>query len=246
MILPAALLILSLAAIVWFLKGDLLEYRRFKRLTDTASRRRRFWLWCARAWLAFALPPLVGLALLGRLDALVALPVELAPARALLPAYAGADVAAMAGGAVLGVLGGGAVAALVFVLRRRRGATRPMPQLGDIGALLPRARSELLPGAALAISAGITEELAFRLFLPLLVAMLTGSAVLAFAVAAIVFAGLHLYQGWVGVLATGVVGLLMTAVYVLSGALWLVILLHAAIDLNGLVVRPLLTGAWRA
>jgi len=39
---------------------------------------------------------------------------------------------------------------------------------------------------------------------------------------------------------------LMAAVYLMTGSLWLAMLLHALIDLNSLVLRPALTGAWRA
>jgi hypothetical protein len=32
----------------------------------------------------------------------------------------------------------------------------------------------------------------------------------------------------------------------MTGELWLAMVLHALIDLNSLVLRPILTGAWRA
>jgi membrane protease YdiL (CAAX protease family) len=109
---------------------------------------------------------------------------------------------------------------------------------------MPRNRPEMVHAAMLSVAAGITEELAFRLYLPLLIALITGNALLAFAVAALLFGAMHLYQGWKGVAATMVVGLVMTAVYLMTGALWLAMLLHALIDLNGLVVRPLLSSSF--
>jgi membrane protease YdiL (CAAX protease family) len=48
----------------------------------------------------------------------------------------------------------------------------------------------------------------------------------------------HLYQGWVGVVATGFVGAVFTALYLWSGSLAVPIVLHVILDLLGLVVRP--------
>lgn len=233
------LLISALAAIAWFLKGDLGEYRRFKALSDTAARQRRYRLWIAKAVLAFALPALVGLALLGRLAALTTLPAEFATARALLSDFTGgpsAFLTGMVGGAAVG----GLVVGILAAMRRKRG---PVAPLGDVGALVPRNRPETAHAAMLSVAAGITEELAFRLYLPLLIALVTGSALLAFALATLIFGAMHLYQGWKGVAATMVVGLVMAAVYLMTGALWVAMLLHALIDLNGLVLRPWLSSS---
>lgn len=233
------LLLTALGAIAWFLQGDLGEYRRFKALSDTVSRQRRYRLWIAKAALAFALPALIGLMLLGRLDALAALPPEFAAARALLPNFTGgpsAFLTGMVGGAAVG----GLVVGILAATRRKRG---PVAPLGGVGALIPRNRAEVAHAAALSVAAGITEELAFRLYLPLLIALVTGSALLAVAVATLLFGAMHLYQGWKGVVATTIVGLTMTAVYLMTGALWLAMLLHALIDLNGLVVHPLLSSS---
>ena len=71
--------------------------------------------------------------------------------------------------------------------------------------------------------------------------LVTGNVIAAFAVAAIVFGLVHVYQGWVGVLATTVLGGVFTGVYLLAGNLALPMALHAGFDLLGLVVRPTLT-----
>jgi hypothetical protein len=46
------------------------------------------------------------------------------------------------------------------------------------------------------------------------------------------FAVAHLYQGWGGVLKTGIAGILFTAVVAISGSLWPAIAMHALIDLG--------------
>ena len=133
--------------------------------------------------------------------------------------------------------------ATAFATRRTWRVLKP---IGNVGSLLPRNRPEVAHAAAMSIAAGISEELAFRLFLPLLIVLVTGSALVAFGVAIAVFGAMHLYQGRAGVIATTLVGALMAAVYLMTGSLWLAMVLHALIDFNALVLRPMLTGAWRA
>ncbi|MBC3942170.1 CPBP family intramembrane glutamic endopeptidase [Sphingomonas albertensis] len=229
-------------SLVWFLKGDLLGYRRIKRLPDTASRQKTYRLWIAKAAIAFVLPAIIGLALLDRLDAIVTVPPEFDVLRSLLPSLAGDSRAEL-----LGMIGGSALGGLVIgaVLATRRN-WRILKTIGNVGSLLPRNRPEIMHAAAMSIAAGISEELAFRLFLPLLGALVTGNAFVAFAVAIAAFGAMHLYQGRAGVIATTLVGALMAAIYLMTGELWLAMLLHALIDLNSLALRPALTGAWRA
>jgi len=242
MILPNALLLVTIMSLVWFLKGDLLGYRRIKRLSDTTSRQKTYRLWIAKAAIAFVLPAVIGLALLGRLDALVTVPPEFDALRTLLPSFQGyspAELLGMIGGSALGGLIVGAVLAT-------RGNWRILKTIGNVGSLIPRNRPEIAHAAAMSIAAGISEELAFRLFLPLLVALVSGSAFVAFGAAVAAFGAMHVYQGRAGVIATTLVGALMAAVYLMTGELWLAMVLHALIDLNSLVLRPMLTGAWRA
>ena len=209
----------ALTAVGWFAR----------RTPPPPGRAARYRRWMARAGTAFLLPTLAALVLLGRIDALWRLPPEFAPLRASLPPMALADVG---GGALGGVVLGLAVAGW----RTRRGG-RPV---GRPGSLMPRSRAELPWGAAVALVAGAVEEPFFRLLLPLLIALASGSAVAGVVVATTVFAALHRYQGWRGVIATGAFGLVMTAIYIISGALWLVVLFHTLIDLGGLVLWPAL------
>ncbi|SFO07356.1 CPBP family intramembrane glutamic endopeptidase [Sphingomonas sp. OK281] len=242
MILPNALLLVTIMSLVWFLKGDLLGYRRIKRRPDTASRQKTYRLWIAKAAIAFVLPAMIGLVLLGRLDALVTVPPEFGALRALLPSVDGNSRVEL-----LGMIGGSALGGLIIgaVLATRRN-WRILKTIGNVGSLLPRNRPEIAHAAAMSIAAGVSEELAFRLFLPLLVALVTGSAFVAFGIAVAAFGAMHLYQGRAGVIATTLVGALMAAIYLMTGELWLAMVLHALIDLNSLVLRPILSGAWRA
>jgi membrane protease YdiL (CAAX protease family) len=111
--------------------------------------------------------------------------------------------------------------------------------LGDVSVLLPRSRSELLWCAVLAVIAGIGEELFFRGFIPLGIAGFAIPFDIALGLSVLLFAATHWYQGPIGVLATGAAGAALTAAYVLTDSLVFAISIHVAIDLVGLVFRPI-------
>jgi membrane protease YdiL (CAAX protease family) len=241
MLLPAAVLALAIAAYVYFFKGD------FGRLSELAAvqppgwRRRRYRLWIAKSWLLFAGPALIGLALLGRIDLLLTPPIEFVR-----PAYVAgypAPVHDLLAELAVGLAAGSVIGGGWSIWRGRRGRLPAM--LGDFSTLLPQDRVEAWLAAGSAISAGITEEMYFRLLIPLLVTDLTRDPWIGFGVGTVLFALAHRYQRWLGVVATGLVGVLLAFFYLQSGALWLAMLVHATIDLNGLVVRPALAGMLR-
>lgn len=84
-------------------------------------------------------------------------------------------------------------------------------------------------------TAGFGEEVIWRGFVMGGVAAVLGGSRAAWILALIgvsaIFGALHLYQGAAGVLATGLVGLVLGIIYLVSGRnLWLPILIHALID----------------
>src|SRR3546814_7429585 len=125
------------------------------------------------AFVLFAEPALLGLALLGRLDALAVLPGEFGrlAVAAGYPLPIGWLVLEVLAGLFVGALLGGGWA----LWRRRRGKAPAM--LGDFSLLLPRGRGEMLHAAASALAAGITAELYFRLLLPLTIALVNGNEI---------------------------------------------------------------------
>jgi membrane protease YdiL (CAAX protease family) len=235
-------LALALGAYVYFFKGDFGRLSELSARRPPGWRRKRYRIWIAKAFVLFALPALVGLALLGRLKALAAPPPEFAAlaAAAGYPLPTGLLALEVCAGLFGGVVLGGGWA----VWRRRRGKAPAM--FGDFSRLLPRERSEALYAAASALTAGVTEELYFRLLVPLAVALLTGSALLGFAAATLLFGLAHRYQRLAGVIATSAVGAVLAFVYLASGTLWLAMLIHVLIDLNGLLLRPWLGGMLRS
>jgi uncharacterized protein len=128
-------------------------------------------------------------------------------------------------------------ATIVKVARPKR--RRRIKMQGHVEGLVPRTRLELGWWALVSLSAGFSEELIFRgyliwAFTPLI--GLWGAAALSVAV----FAAAHGYQGGKGVLATGVVGGLLTLLVLILGSLWPAIAMHALIDLEQGVVAWLL------
>jgi membrane protease YdiL (CAAX protease family) len=236
----AALLIAVLLLLAAFVRNDIADYAAFKTLTDTQARQRAFGRWTAKAFAFFGLGSLAMLLLIGRIEALWRLPPEFAgTAAAVSRRLAGDGGSDGATGFILGVSGALVAGALggALLARWRRG-TAAGPVLGDIEPLFPRNAAERRWTALLAANAGPSEELFFRLMLPLLFALATGNALFGFAAASLIFGIAHLYQGWKGVLGTTVAGLLFAGIYLASGSIWLPALLHALVNLNSLWLRP--------
>ncbi|SEK89355.1 CAAX protease self-immunity [Sphingomonas palmae] len=233
----AALLVLALAAFAHFIRGGEVG---FPPPHWPSGRARYFTRAASRIALLFGAPAIVLLTAAGRIDALFAMPQAFAPLRQVTGAIslAGRSTLLLGGAVLTGALIG-AVAARV---------TRRRLQVGRIGAVLPRGRGELGWGVLLSLVAGVCEECFFRLLIPLLATIVTGEPVVAFVLSTLLFGAAHRYQGWTGVIATTLVGALLAYAYVATASLWVAIGLHVFIDLNALVLRPLLTGRidWRA
>jgi len=101
-------------------------------------------------------------------------------------------------------------------------------------ALLPRTREERLTFAALAVTAGICEEVVFRGF---------GFAYVRFiwpavtdgwliVITSVVFGLAHLYQGPRGILLTGLAGAVFASMTITTGSLLPAIAVHAMVDLR--------------
>ena len=242
MLLPLILLVVALIGTAVLVRRDVDSYRRFKLIDDTIARQRQFRQWIAVTFVLFAGYAVITLALLSRLDALARMPAEFTPVASVFGDGLGLSGARL-GGMAIGMAIGGGGAALFTILRKARSDAAAAPRTaGDYAALLPRNRAELLHAAALSVNAGLTEELFFRLALPLLFVVVTGNPWIAFGCAGIVFGLAHLYQGAIGVVATTALGLLLTLAYLASGSIWVAVMLHILIDLVSLVLRPMLSG----
>lgn len=141
-----------------------------------------------------------------------------------------------------GFVAGGLIAALLLTYailqvravrrsERLRDKVRERFAATELAALVPRDQAEMKRFVALALSAGIWEELLFRGFLIAWFAHWLG-APMAVLAAAIAFGLGHLYQGAAGVAKTTVAGLIAGGLYLLTGSLWIPMILHTAVDLH--------------
>ncbi len=114
--------------------------------------------------------------------------------------------------------------------------------LGDLKYLIPRTDGDLRWFSGVSLTAGIVEEVVYRGFLmwyfsqffPLWGAVLASS--LAFGLA-------HSYQGPKGVIKIVGVGIGFALLFLLSGSLWLPIIMHALLDLiQGIMIRRMYDG----
>ena len=127
-----------------------------------------------------------------------------------------------------GVLVLGTATLWFFLVLRKRGG---WGESRVVHELLPVTRREKGLYTALSLCAGFGEELAYRGYAIPAVIVAGGSAPVALALTSTAFAVLHSYQGVLGVVRTGVVGVIMGAVFLHTGSLWPPIVGHVLIDL---------------
>lgn len=233
MLLAALLLAVAIGACAHFVRHDTRVFTRFKTVTETRTRQRVFLRWTVQAAIYFLGMPLIGLALLGRIDALWVFPAEFAPATVDMPEVG--DMSASFLGALVGAVLAGGLLGGVLASRKRKPAR---PKAIDIDAMIPRNRAEALRVALLGANAALTEEICFRLYVPLLFVLLGTGPWIGFGAAVLLFGAMHRYQGWLGVVLTSLLGMMFAFAYLASGGLALPILLHLLLNWNGLILRP--------
>lgn len=106
------------------------------------------------------------------------------------------------------------------------------------GALLPANPAERWFFGAVSIGAGLTEELLFRglLLWYLTVYLPRLNAVELVIVSSLLFGFCHIYQGWMGVIGTGVMGAAFASLYLSTGSLLVPAAVHAMVDLRILAI----------
>ena len=104
--------------------------------------------------------------------------------------------------------------------------------------LMPTTDQEKKLFAGLSFCAGFGEEIAYRGYALTTMIVITGSTSVGLILTSLTFGALHSYQGLIGVIRTGILGLLMGVVFLQTGSLWPPIIAHTLIDLVvGLVLK---------
>jgi hypothetical protein len=236
MILILVWLVAMLVGGVWWVRHDVTAYRRFKALQDTADRQRLYARWLVQSFVVLVGGSAICLWLAGGLSPFQGFPEAFAPAHRLFQVqdHGGEDHWwPMAFGLSAGIM-------LSVAIQWRRLKKMLAPQQGPDAALIPRNRREGMLALLLSINAGFSEELFFRLALPLLLLRVTQSLEVAVAISVICFGLAHAHYGWKGVLATMIPGGFLTLYYLSHGSLMRVMIAHALIDVLAFFVRPAL------
>jgi membrane protease YdiL (CAAX protease family) len=103
-------------------------------------------------------------------------------------------------------------------------------EIGNVAIIIPRNGNELGRFYGVAVTAGVVEEVLYRGFmiwyvghyLPLWTAVLVSS---------VVFGIGHAYQGIENIPKITIVGAIFAGLYILSGSLWVPMVLHTAVDI---------------
>lgn len=229
-----ALLIATLAMLFWVHRNDRRVYKQFAQIEDSRRRQRIFLRWAASAALIYLGVSLLGLVLLKRFDTLWQLPESFWPLFEYIPYLPPwVMLASLAAGLVFGL-----------VLRHLLGRRKPRQVRGmNVAPLQARNRAEALHLVPLILNAGISEEIFFRLYLPWLFVESGVPPVLAFVASVAVFALAHRYQGWNGVVVTGLLGAFFAWLYLATGGLAVPMILHLMLNTTTLIVQPALR--WR-
>jgi uncharacterized protein len=226
---------LLIGLVAWTVHGNR-QYASFRELTESKARVACYLRWTVESFVILTGASVITLMMLGRPDAPFAMPDLFHP----IAAHVSGDAAAEASAGTLPFLIGLAVGVGLLVAIQYFRLRRVVEAIsGDVEPLLPRNARERLAIVPLSLNAGFSEELFFRLALPLLVAEVSGSAAIGFAVAVAAFGLAHAYQGWKGVVGTTLFGIVFTLHYLQHGSLLWLMAAHALIDLVALIVRPL-------
>ena len=103
--------------------------------------------------------------------------------------------------------------------------------MSKVASFLPHDREQRRWFALVSLSAGVCEEWVLRGVLPHGLHVRGGlSVTAALLISSVLFGWNHLYQGWKAVGSTALIGFVFGLVALLSGGLWLPILLHCAME----------------
>lgn len=132
-----------------------------------------------------------------------------------------------------------AIAIGLSILVFRRTGDRFLRRLLKMaGALIPAMARERVWFAGLSLGAGISEELLFRGFLLWYLSFFFPqlNRVQLIVLSSLLFGFCHVYQGWIGIVGTGILGAVFAWLYLSTASLLLPVAIHALVDLRLLAI----------
>lgn len=243
-------LLLAVMAIAAFIYHDIKVYAHFKSLIATEARQKKFRQWLALSFSVFGVGGLLGLWFIGHISALFEMPdllrLELTSVEdasdeevsGLVRVFKGFS-SAFTSAIFIGVLLGPVFQVFIQRAVNKKGgeATKPTV-IGDVQPLMPRNKKERFWAFWIAVNAGFSEEIFYRLLLFICLTTVTGNIWVGIVGSTLLFGITHYYQGWVGVVGTTVFGAFCMLLYLLTQNIWMPIALHVLLDINALLVMP--------
>ena len=246
------ILFFALVAIAVFIYRDSTDYEHFKSLISTEERQAKLLHWLTLSFSVFGIGGVIGLWLMGHFNALFEMPdliqLDLQSDDAIgeegnglsrmLQGFRSSFVYMIFIGVALGPLFHG------FIQRQadKQGEAATKPKvIGDVEPLLPRNKRERFIAFWIALNAGVSEEIFFRLLLFICLTMVSNSIWIGIIGSTLLFGITHYYQGWQGVIATTGYGAIFMFLYLSTQHIWVPIALHIILDLNALLVVPWIT-----
>ncbi|MFZ4405564.1 MAG: CPBP family intramembrane glutamic endopeptidase [Pseudobdellovibrionaceae bacterium] len=221
-------------------KQDVAEYANFKKIKSTKSRQQKYRKWVLESFLLFGLGSVLLLAAIGHFSNIthpLSQFTDLVPRSTTIQA----DDTGSRIPFILGMLTSGLLTGLVIANFAKKNKKKAAV-IGDIQAMFPRNNAERFWAAILAINAGFSEEMFFRLLLPILFFIVFKNPVIALVLPILIFGLVHWYQGKIGVVFTAILGAGLTFLYLTTRNIFAVMAIHALIDLNGLILQPAIRG----
>jgi membrane protease YdiL (CAAX protease family) len=212
-------LLILVAGPVW----DHYEFKRLKATTDPAAKVRFYRKIFVAQWL------LSGVVLLAVGRSIFEAPEKFA--------WMGPLWSKTIGGGLAIGLGLGLLAPFM-VVRSEQGRAAVRKAFGKLGFFVPTQAGQFGWFGAICVTAGVCEEWIFRGFLFRYFGQTPwhwGLAA-AFVLSAVLFGVNHFYQGWKGIISTGLMGAGFGLLYLWTGSLLGPMIVHALVDLRGLAL----------
>jgi len=243
------LLVLLVMKSIFAFRRDKRQYKSFQSVTDSPKRQEFYKKWTIEPFFMYGMVSILLLFLIGHFPSLFQMPDFLQNVSESITNLSHNSENRFIAGMLKGLLAvivpllivGTPVITLIGTYREFKtqdDKTDRIAESRNIQQLIPRNYKERIWGFFLSLNAGFSEELFFRLLIPILIYAVSGSAIAAILLATLWFGLAHYYQGLSGIIATSIAGLILFLVYLISQSIWIAILAHAIIDLNGLVLAP--------
>ncbi|NNE16823.1 MAG: CPBP family intramembrane metalloprotease [Saprospiraceae bacterium] len=247
------IILIAMIVITFFaFRRDKKKYEEFTSLEETEKRQKFFKLWTVEPFFLYGLLSLVILFWIEEINALMVMPEFLVEFVNSIKSKSGIRdskiISGMLKGIKISIIPSLILGSIIGTYFREYQANKSKKidkklESGDndfrnLESLIPRNYKERIWGAILSVNAGFSEELFFRLLAPILIYSVTGSASISIIASTIWFGLGHYYQGVSGILVTFLLGLLLFSVFLITKNIWITMIVHATLDINGLVLSP--------